>query len=41
VALAGMARLPEVDVLITDDKASKEMLRGIRLSGVKVIVAKP
>jgi DeoR/GlpR family transcriptional regulator of sugar metabolism len=41
VALAGMARLPEVDVLITDDKASKEMLRGVRLSGVEVIVAKP
>lgn len=39
VALARIAPLPEVDVLITDERAPKETLREIELAGVKVVVA--
>jgi DeoR/GlpR family transcriptional regulator of sugar metabolism len=41
VALSRIAPLSKVDVLITDDKADKETLREIELSGVEVILAEP
>lgn len=39
VALARIAPLSKVDMLITDDKADKETLREIELSGAEIIVA--
>jgi len=41
VALAKIAALSEIDVLITDEQAPKEMLREIELAGVQTIVATP
>ncbi len=38
VALARIAPLSKVDVLITDDKADKEMLHEIELSGAEVVL---
>lgn len=40
IALAKIAPLSRVDVLVTDEKASPELLREMELSGVRVIVAK-
>ncbi len=39
VALAKIVPLSRVDVLITDEKVSGEMLREIELAGVRVIIA--
>ena len=39
VALAKIVPLSRVDVLITDEKVSGEMLREIVLVGVRVIIA--
>ena len=39
VALAQIAPISRVDVLITDDKANKELLREIEIAGVSVIIA--
>lgn len=41
VALAKIAALSEIDILITDEQAPKEMLREIELAGVQTIVATP
>lgn len=39
IALAKIVPLSRVDVLITDDKADRELLREIELAGVRVVVA--
>ena len=41
VALAKIAPLSQVDALITDDQAPRDLLRDLRLAGVETIVASP